>query len=69
VGWQAEAPAPQALDRVVRACWEKDPLFPNLGLSYSVSADGQQVPIHAVRNESRNPPITVITNWTAGLKQ
>jgi Tol biopolymer transport system component len=46
-----------------------DPLYPNLGTSYSVTADGQRFLINAAVDESRNPPITVVTNWMAGVKE
>ncbi len=44
-----------------------DPLFPNLGIPYAVTADGQRFLVNAAIDESRTPPITVITNWTAEL--
>jgi Tol biopolymer transport system component len=46
-----------------------DPLFPNLSIPYAVTADGQRFLVNAAIDESRTPPITVITNWTAGLKR
>ena len=46
-----------------------DPLYPNLGMPYSVTADGQRFLVNAAMDENRTSPITVITNWTAALKQ
>lgn len=46
-----------------------DPLYPNLGIPYSVTADGQRFLINVAADDSRASPITVITNWTAGLKR
>lgn len=46
-----------------------DPLFPNFGIPYTVAADGQRFLVNAAIDESRAPPITIITNWTAGLKR
>ena len=46
-----------------------DPLFPNLGIPYAVTADGQRFLINVAMDESRASPITVVTNWTAGLKR
>ena len=46
-----------------------DPLFPNLGIPYDVAADGQRFLVNAAMDESRASPITIITNWTAGLKR
>jgi hypothetical protein len=46
-----------------------DPLFPNLGMSYAVTSDGQRLLMNAAADESRASPITIITNWTAGLKR
>jgi serine/threonine protein kinase len=44
-----------------------DPLYPNLGVPYDVSADGQKFLVSAALDETRSSPITVITNWAAGL--
>jgi hypothetical protein len=46
-----------------------DPLFPNLGIPYAVAADGRRFLVNAAIDESRASPITIITNWTAGLKR
>ena len=46
-----------------------DPLYPNLAVPYDVSADGQKFLVNAAMDESRASPITVITNWTAGLQR
>ncbi len=46
-----------------------DPLFPNLGIPYDVTADGQRFLVNVAMDESRASPITIITNWTAGLKR
>ncbi|HEY2018259.1 MAG TPA: protein kinase, partial [Bryobacteraceae bacterium] len=46
-----------------------DPLFPNLGIPYAVTPDGQRFLVNVAIDESRASPITVITNWTAGLKR
>jgi hypothetical protein len=45
-----------------------DPLYPNLGIAYAVTADGQRFLMNAAMDGSRVSPITIITNWTAGLK-
>ena len=45
-----------------------DPLFPNLGIPYDVTADGQRFLVNAAADVSKSSPITVITNWTAGLQ-
>jgi hypothetical protein len=42
-----------------------DPLYPNLGMSYAVTRDGQRFLVNAAMDERRNSPITIITNWTA----
>ena len=36
---------------------------------YAVSADGQRFLINSTVQESSQTPITVILNWTAGLKK
>jgi hypothetical protein len=46
-----------------------DPLYPNLGLPYDVTADGQRFLVNAAADQSRASSITIITNWTAGLKR
>ena len=46
-----------------------DPLFPNWGIPYTVAPDGQRFLVNAAMEESRSSPITIITNWTAGLKR
>jgi serine/threonine protein kinase len=45
-----------------------DPLYPNLGIPYAVTSDGQRFLVNVAADESRSPAITIITNWTAGLK-
>ena len=45
-----------------------DPLYPNLAVPYDVSADGQKFLVNAAADVSKSSPITVITNWTAGLQ-
>jgi serine/threonine protein kinase/Tol biopolymer transport system component len=45
-----------------------DPLYPNLGIAYAVTADGQRFLVNTAMDESRVSPITIITNWTAGWK-
>ena len=50
------------------------PLFgtraaPGLRGSYAVSADGQRFRINTVPEQSGSAPITVVLNWTAGLKK
>ena len=46
-----------------------DPLFPNFGIPYTLAADGQRFLVNAAMDDSRASPITIITNWTAGLKR
>jgi serine/threonine protein kinase len=46
-----------------------DPLFPNLGIPYAVTADSQRFLVNVARDESRASPITIITNWQNGLKR
>ena len=36
---------------------------------YDVTADGQRFLVNTVVNESSDAPITVVLNWTAGLKK
>jgi len=36
---------------------------------YDVSADGQSILVNAVAREEKPSPITVVLNWTAGLKE
>jgi len=45
-----------------------DPLFPNLGAPYSVSADGERFLVNAAKDDAANPPITVVVNWGAGIR-
>jgi hypothetical protein len=44
-----------------------DPAFPNLGITYDVTADGQRFLINAAMDGIRTSPITIITNWTSTL--
>ena len=37
--------------------------------SYDVTADGQRFLVPAADQQSVTPMITVVTNWTAGLKR
>ncbi len=46
-----------------------DPLFPNLGIPYAVSADGQRFLVNVAVDESRASPITIITNWRGGPRR
>jgi eukaryotic-like serine/threonine-protein kinase len=46
-----------------------DPLYPNLGLAYAVTADGQRFLVNAAADQSRASPFTIVTDWTAGLKR
>jgi serine/threonine protein kinase len=46
-----------------------DPLYPNLSIPYDVSDDGKKFLVNAAADETRSSPITVITNWTAGLQR
>ena len=46
-----------------------DPLFPNLGIPYAVTGDGQRFLVNAAMDETRASPITIIINWTAGLNR
>jgi hypothetical protein len=43
-----------------------DPLYPNLGIPYAVSPDGQRFLMNVAIDEARNPPITIVMNWPAG---
>src|SRR4051794_39104140 len=45
-----------------------DPMYPNLGIAYAVTPDGQRFLVNAAADDGASP-ITVITNWTAGLKR
>jgi hypothetical protein len=50
------------------------PLFetrvvPTGGYQYDVSADGQRFLIDTVPEQAAPTPITVVLNWTAGLKK
>ena len=36
---------------------------------YAVSADGQRFLINALPEQAASAPITVVLNWTAGLKK
>ena len=44
-----------------------DPAFPNVGITYDVTADGQRFLMNAALDGIRTSPITIITNWTATL--
>ena len=57
-----EAGAPKAL-------FEMPPLFVNTTYRYDVSADGQRFLILTSVEESAQTPLTVVTNWTVGLKK
>ena len=46
-----------------------DPLFPNLGIPYAVTSDGQRFLVNVALDESRASPITIITNWRSGLRR
>lgn len=46
-----------------------DPLYPNLGTGYAVTPDGQRFLINSAIDENRASPITIVMNWTAGLKR
>jgi serine/threonine protein kinase len=59
-----EAGAPRMLFRS-----SADPLYPNLGFSYAVTADGQRFLVNTAMDVSRASPITVITNWQNLLKR
>jgi hypothetical protein len=37
--------------------------------SYAVSADGQRFLINTVPEQTASAPITVVVNWTVGLKK
>ena len=43
-----------------------DPLYPNLGIPFAVSPDGQRFLMNVAVDEARNPPITIVMNWAAG---
>ncbi len=43
-------------------------MFHFAGFEYDVSPDGRQILIGLV-NDANTKPITIVTNWTAGLKQ
>jgi hypothetical protein len=50
------------------------PLFavrprPGQGSTYDVSADGQRFLVNTLMEQSTPVPITLIVNWTAGLKK
>jgi hypothetical protein len=50
------------------------PLFPTRivfagGYQYDVSADGQRFLIDSAPEQATSAPITVVLNWTAGLKK
>jgi Tol biopolymer transport system component len=42
---------------------------PGLGIEYDVTADGQRFLMNAQVGEAKETPVSVILNWTAGLKQ
>jgi Tol biopolymer transport system component len=46
-----------------------DPLFPNLGIPYAVTSDGQRFLVNVALDESRASPITIITNWRSGRRR
>ena len=39
------------------------------GYQYDVSADGQRFLINTIPEQATSAPITVVLNWTAGLKK
>ena len=64
-GTTLSADAPQPL-------FEMPPLNTPLGsgeFRYAVSADGKRFLVQASAMDAAQPPITVITNWQAGLKK
>ena len=44
------------------------PLFETRALDYDVTADGQRFLLNKVK-EAAGSPVTVVLNWTAGLRQ
>ncbi len=42
---------------------------PRLGIEYGVTADGQRFLMSAQVGEPKETPVSVILNWTAGLKR
>ena len=44
-----------------------DPLYPSLAIPYAVTKDGQRFLMNLAKDETRDSPITVITNWSAAL--
>jgi len=45
------------------------PTFIGFGNPYDVTADGQRFLVNAVPEQAASAPITVVFNWTAGLKK
>jgi len=43
--------------------------YTNLGLDYAVTADGQRFLANTALDEGASSNITVLTNWTSGLKK
>ena len=39
------------------------------GIVYNVSADGQKILVPAQPERKASPPLTLVQNWTAGLKK
>ena len=44
-----------------------DPLFPNLGVPYDITADGQKFLVNEAVDGNRISPITIVTHWTAAV--
>jgi len=43
--------------------------FTGVGYQYDVSADGQRFLVNTSPEQAASAPITVVLNWTAGLKK
>jgi Tol biopolymer transport system component len=46
-----------------------DPLYPSLAIPYAVTRDGQRFLMNLAKDETRDSPITVTTNWSAALEK
>jgi hypothetical protein len=53
--------------RSVRPLFE--PIPQSFGHSYDVSADGKRFLVHTVAQQNNSEPLTVVHDWTAGLKK
>jgi len=53
----------------VKALFETRAAYPNYQYPYDVSADGQRFLINTLPAQVASRPITVVVNWTAGLKK